>query len=173
MIRIEGVESERRSQPFLPSERFARVSRPDDLGGLFPMKGPAEIRLPARPPHEVVELVDFLGKLNSRMREMRSTTALPKSAVTLPDRFDDVVSHFTEDMRRQAQQAMDQGEELVEVRLPQTEELVALAQWAEPKMELITGLTRAGVVQREWERPLKVMMEVFEATLAQIEDADR
>jgi hypothetical protein len=75
-------------------------------------------------------------------------------------------------MRSQAQRAIDDGEDLVEVRLPQTEELVELALWAEPKMELISGLTRAGMVQREWERPLKVMMEVFEATLAQIERAD-
>lgn len=133
------------------------------------MTGPLEIRLPARPPVEVLELVEFLGQLDTRMREMRTTTALPKSAVTLPDRFDTVVSHFTEQMRLQAQRAVDEGEDLVEVRLPQTEDLVALAHWAEPKMELITGLTRAGVVQHEWERPLKVMMEVFEATLAQIE----
>jgi hypothetical protein len=135
------------------------------------MTGRPEIRLPARPPKEVLELVDFLAELDTRIREMRTTTALPRSAVTLPDRFDEVVARFVENMRAQAQRAADDGEDLVEVRLPQTDELIDLARWAEPKMELISGLTRAGMVQREWERPLKVMMEIFESTLAQIERA--
>jgi hypothetical protein len=148
------------------------VTAPDELGGFSPMTGLPEIRLPARPPKEVLELVDFLGKLNARVREMRTTTALPRSAVTLPDRFDDFVAALEEEMRDQAQGAMNGGEDLVEVRLPQSNELIELTRWAEPKMELITGLTRAGMVQREWERPLKFMLEVFEATLAQIERAD-
>jgi hypothetical protein len=140
-----------------------------ELGDLFPMTGRAEVRLPARSPAEVLELMDFLEQLNTRMRDMRANTALPRTAVTLPDRFDDVVAALNHEMREQAQLALDQDEGLVEIRLHLSPDLVELARWAEPRMDLITGLTRAGMVQAEWERPLKLLMEVFEATLAQIE----
>lgn len=129
---------------------------------------PVSIRLPARPPGELLVFLDFIEQLNQRMREMRDSTPLPRTAVTLPDEFDDVVAWLVEFMRIQAREAHEAHESLVEIRLPLTDELVALARWAEPRMDLLTGLTRAGMVQHEWEQPLKLMIEIFETVLAQL-----
>jgi hypothetical protein len=131
-----------------------------------------DIRLPPKAPGEVLELIGFFEQLNARMREMRDTTALPRSAVTLPDEFDGVVAQIWEHLRAQAEAALAAGESLVEIRLARTEPIVALARWAEPRMEIVTGLTRAGMVQAEWERPLKLMLEIFEATLGQIDNGE-
>lgn len=131
-----------------------------------------DIRLPPKTPGEVLELIGFFEQLNARMREMRDNTALPRSAVTLPDEFDGVVAQIWDHLRAQAETALAAGESLVEIRLPRTEPIVALARWAEPRMEIVTGLTRAGMVQAEWERPLKLMMEIFEATLGQIDNGE-
>lgn len=129
-----------------------------------------DIRLPPKEPGEVLELIGFLERLNASMREMRETTALPRSAVTLPDEFDGLVAQLWVQMREQAEAALASGETLVEIRLPKTEALVRLARWAEPRMEIIGGLTRAGMVQSEWERPLKLMLEILEATLGQADN---
>lgn len=114
-------------------------------------------------------MVTFFDHLSARMRRMREDTALPRSAVTLPDEFDVVVAEIYDVMRAQAQAAVDGGETVVEIRLPLNDDLVALAHWAEPRMEIVAGITRAGMVQTEWERPLKLMLEIFEATLSQID----
>jgi hypothetical protein len=129
-----------------------------------------DIRLPPKSPGEVLELIGFFEKLNARMREMRDDTALPRSAVTLPDEFDGVVAQIWHLMRSQAEAAQAAGESLVEIRLPRTEPLVRLSRWSEERMDIVAGLTRAGLVQQEWERPLKLMMEIFEATLGQLDN---
>lgn len=115
-------------------------------------------------------MVRFLDHMNRQMRALRETSALPRSAVTLPDEFDDIVADLTSVMRAQAETARVRGETLVEVRLPYTPGLDALARWSEPRMDLLAGLTRAGMVQPEWERPLKLVTEVFEAVLGQLPD---
>lgn len=118
-------------------------------------------------------MVRFLDHMNRQMRALRETSALPRSAVTLPDEFDDVVAGLTNVMRAQAEQAEAHGETLVEVRLPYSPGLDALARWSEPRMDLLAGLTRAGMVQPEWEGPLKLVTEIFEAVLGQLpDDAD-
>jgi hypothetical protein len=70
--------------------------------------------------------------------------------------------------RGQAEAAMAGGEPLLEVKLPASAEIEALARWAEPRMDLITGVTRAGMVSTEWERPVKLLVVVFEAVLTQL-----
>lgn len=127
-----------------------------------------EIRMPPRPPADMLETVRFWKVMDARMREMRDTTALPRAAVTLPDEFDEIVAELWESIMTQAQCALDAGEEVVEVRFPRTEKLRALASWAAERMELLEGLVRAGMVQKEWERPLKIIVEMFQATLTQL-----
>lgn len=115
-------------------------------------------------------MVEFLDQMNRQMRELRETSAVPRSAVTLPDEFDRIVEEMTLLMREQAERAQSAGETLVEIRLPYSDRLAELARWSEPRMDLFAGLTRAGMVQPEWERPLKIVTEVFEAVLGQLPD---
>ncbi|MBI4728599.1 MAG: hypothetical protein HY775_03750 [Acidobacteria bacterium] len=129
-----------------------------------------EIRWPPHSPGELHELVDFIEQLNSRMRQLRDTSALPRSAVTLPDEFDQVVAEMLSVARVQADAAAAAGEGIVEVRVPRSEALAALARWAEPRMDLLTGLTRAGMVSPEWEGPVKLLVEVFEAVVGQLHE---
>lgn len=134
------------------------------------MPTPQDIRLPARSPRELLEFVGFVEQLNTRMRDLRESSPLPRQAVTLPDEFDDVALWLLGHIRSQAERADATGESIVEVRLPRTEHVASLARWAEPRMDLLAGLTRAGLVQPEWERPLKLTVEVLESVLSQIGD---
>lgn len=129
-----------------------------------------DIRLPVEAPETLLELVDFLEQLNGRMRRLRDESPLPRSAVTLPDEFDALVGELVSSIGAQARAARDAGESLTEVRIPLSDGLADLARWAEPRMDLLAGLTRAGLVQPEWERPLKLTIEMFESVLARLPD---
>lgn len=132
-----------------------------------------DIRWPPHSPGELLEFIDFLDQLNARMRQLRDTSALPRSAVTLPDEFDDIVAEMMATARLQAEEGLAAGETMTEIRIPRSPALEGLARWAEPRMDLITGLTRAGMVGEEWERPVKLLVQVFEAVVGQFHDPER
>lgn len=132
------------------------------------MTARSQVRYPPAAPGELLEFLDFLEHLNARMRELREDSALPRTAVTLPDEFDDTFAIMMASARRQAEEAAERGDTIVEVRLDLTEDFVALARWSKGRMELLEGLVRAGMVQPEWERPLKFLLQVWDHVYAQL-----
>lgn len=132
------------------------------------MTTPQQVRYPPAPPEELLEFVDFIEQLDARMRHLRDTSALPRSAVTLPDEFDEPFALMMASVRRQARDALARGESIVEARLDLTPDLVALARWSGERIELLEGLVRAGMVQPEWERPLKYLLQVWDHVCAQL-----
>lgn len=131
---------------------------------------PREVAYPARPPEELLECAEFLETMNLRMRELRDSGSLPRSALTLPDELDQVHTWSLAELRRQALAALEAGEPLVSVRIPLTDEVVALARWSEERMDLLTALTRAGMVQSPspWQRSLDLIIEMFQTVVAHL-----
>lgn len=124
--------------------------------------------MPARSPADLAEFLDFLDRLDARSRALRDDGALPPDAITRPDEFDRIAYELVRTMRRQVDEALAHGAHVVRVRLPLSEGLIALARWSEPRMGMLAGMTRAGLVQGEWARPLQTMVDFFEAVLGSI-----
>lgn len=126
------------------------------------------VRYPPASPEDLLEYVGFIEQLNARMRELRDNSALPRTPVTMPDEFDGTFARMVAALRAQGREAAARGETILEARLEATDDFVAMARWGKDRLELLEGLIRAGMVQPEWERPLKLMLHVSEHVYAQL-----
>jgi diguanylate cyclase (GGDEF)-like protein len=126
------------------------------------------IAMPPRSPAELKEFVDFIDALDMRSRALRDEGAFPAEAITRPDEFDRIAFEMVRAMRDQIDEAIADGAATVSIRLPLNEELISLTRWAEPRMGILAGMARSGLVQGEWARPLKTMVDFFDTVLAEI-----
>lgn len=139
------------------------------------MQYPSRVSYPVASPRDLLDFLRFLERMDVRMRELRESSALPRTAVTLPDEFDEISAAMLASVRRQAEEAERRGEPLVEAWVDVTPEFLGLARWSRPRMHLLARLVRAGLVEEEWEQHLKFLLQLWDGVYAQLpdeEDAD-
>jgi len=126
------------------------------------------ILLPPAPPRDVLAMIAFTTVMDARMRQLRDEGALPRSAMTLPDEFDDLIVEMNERVRGQAQEALDAGRSLVTCWHPRSGQIDALVAWMHPRIKLMEGIIRAGMVHDDWQKPLMLLQRFWTETVRQV-----